>query len=108
MDNYAAHKPPKVRTWLAANPRVHVHFPPTHVSWMNLLECGSPSPNAKPSIAPRTPASRTSTPRSAFVDGWNDRAHPFTWTKTGDQILVKANRKRTSNAGPQSRHAAWA
>jgi hypothetical protein len=25
----------------------------------------------------------------AFIDGWNDRAHPFTWTKTADQILPK-------------------
>jgi hypothetical protein len=35
----------------------------------------------------------------AFIDGWNDRAHPFTWTKTADQILAKANRKKISNAG---------
>jgi len=32
-----------------------------------------------------------------FIDGWNDRAHPFTWTKTADQILDKANRQPTSN-----------
>lgn len=35
----------------------------------------------------------------AFIDGWNDRAHPFTWTKTADQILAKANRKKIANAG---------
>ena len=29
MDNYAAHKHPKVKAWLAANPRVRVHFTPT-------------------------------------------------------------------------------
>jgi hypothetical protein len=29
----------------------------------------------------------------------NDRARPFTWTKTADQILAKANRKKISNAG---------
>ena len=29
MDNYAAHKHPAVRAWLAANPRVKVHFTPT-------------------------------------------------------------------------------
>ena len=38
MDNYAAHKHPAVRAWLAANPRVRVHFTPTHASWMNLVE----------------------------------------------------------------------
>ncbi len=34
MDNYAAHKHAEVTAWLAANPRVHVHFTPTHASWM--------------------------------------------------------------------------
>ena len=34
----------------------------------------------------------------AYIDGWNDRAHPFTWTKTADHILTKANRKKTSRA----------
>ena len=29
LDNYAAHKHPKVRAWLAARPRYHVHFTPT-------------------------------------------------------------------------------
>ena len=25
----------------------------------------------------------------AFINGWNDRCHPFTWTKTADEILPK-------------------
>ena len=32
-----------------------------------------------------------------FIDGWNDRCQPFVWTKTADDILTKANRKKTSN-----------
>jgi hypothetical protein len=32
----------------------------------------------------------------AFIDGWNDRCHPFAWTKPADQILAKANRQNTS------------
>lgn len=35
----------------------------------------------------------------AFIHGWNDRVHPFVWTKTADDILKKANRRATSNAG---------
>jgi transposase len=38
MDNYAAHKHPKVKAWLAANPRIQVHFTPTSGSWLNLVE----------------------------------------------------------------------
>lgn len=33
----------------------------------------------------------------AFVDGWNDRYHPFVWTKTADEIPKKADRHTTSN-----------
>ncbi|TCJ68727.1 UNVERIFIED_ORG: hypothetical protein EDC92_12531, partial [Dietzia maris] len=28
----------------------------------------------------------------------NHRSHPFVWTKTADEVLKKANRKKTSNA----------
>ncbi len=34
-----------------------------------------------------------------FIDNWSDRAYPFTWTKTADQILAKANRQKISDAG---------
>ncbi|MBK6870832.1 MAG: hypothetical protein IPJ14_09640 [Kineosporiaceae bacterium] len=34
----------------------------------------------------------------AFMDGWNDRCEPFTWTKTPDQIIAKAVRTTTSNS----------
>ncbi|MGI8987001.1 MAG: IS630 family transposase, partial [Nocardioidaceae bacterium] len=35
----------------------------------------------------------------AFIDGWNDRCHPFVWTKTADEILKKAQRPTTSVSG---------
>jgi transposase len=100
MDNYAAHKHPAVRTWLAANPRVVVHFTPTHASWMNLVEVWF-------SIIERQAIHRGSFGSvrdlnaniRAFITGWNDRAHPFTWTKPADEILKNANRKKTSDAG---------
>jgi transposase len=100
MDNYAAHKHPAVKAWLAANPRVICHFTPTHASWMNLVEVWF-------SIIERQAIHRgtfgsvrdLNAKIRAFITGWNDRAHPFTWTKTADQILKKANRKKTSDAG---------
>jgi transposase/DNA-binding CsgD family transcriptional regulator len=100
MDNYAAHKRPEIRDWLDANPRVQVHFTPTSGSWLNLVEVWF-------GIIERQ-AIRRGTFRSvkelntkirAFIDNWNDdRAHPFVWTKTADQILTKANRPTTSNS----------
>jgi hypothetical protein len=37
-------------------------------------------------------------PYRAYIDGWNQRAHPFVWTKTAEHILAKADRKKTSDA----------
>jgi transposase len=101
MDNYAAHKRVEVRDWLTANPRVQVHFTPTSASWMNLVEVWF-------GIIERQ-AIRRGTFHSVkdlnakirtFIDGWNtDRAHPFVWTKTADDILKKAKRQKTSETG---------
>ncbi len=38
LDNYATHKHPKVKAWLAQHPRFHLHFTPTSASWLNLVE----------------------------------------------------------------------
>ena len=38
IDNYATHKHPQVRAWLAKHPRFHLHFTPTSASWMNLVQ----------------------------------------------------------------------
>jgi transposase len=97
MDNYAAHKRIEIRDWLAANPRVQVHFTPTSASWLNLVEVWF-------SIIERQAIHR-GTFRSVrdlnakirtFINGWNDRAHPFTWTKPADEILARANRSTSS------------
>ena len=37
-DNYATHKHPDVKAWLAQHKRFHMHFTPTSSSWMNLVE----------------------------------------------------------------------
>ena len=37
-DNYATHKHPKVKAWLAKHPRFHMHFTPTSASWLNQVE----------------------------------------------------------------------
>jgi len=32
-----------------------------------------------------------------LIDGWNERCHPFTWTKTADDILTKARGSQSSS-----------
>ena len=38
VDNYATHKHPKVRAWLARHSRWTFHFTPTSASWLNAVE----------------------------------------------------------------------
>jgi transposase len=89
-DNYATHTHPAVQAWLAKNPRIMMHFTPTSGSWLNMVEIFF-------GIITRQ-AIRRGTFTSVndliaaiaiFIDGWNDRCQPFTWTKTADQILAK-------------------
>ncbi len=96
-DNYATHNHPKVRAWLARNPRVQLHFTPTSGSWLNLVEIFF-------GIITRQ-AIRRGTYRSVpdliaairrFIDSWNDRCQPFVWTKTADQILNHSRSQKTS------------
>lgn len=98
MDNYAAHKRIEVRDWLAANPRIQVHFTPTSGSWLNLIEVwfGIIERQAIRRGSFRSVRDLNAKIR-AFITGWNDRCHPFVWTKTPEQILKKANRQTTSN-----------
>ena len=98
MDNYAAHKRIEIRDWLAANPRIHVHFTPTSGSWLNLVEVwfGIIERQAIHRGTFGSVAELNAKIR-AFITGWNDRKHPFVWTKTADDILKKANRQTTSN-----------
>jgi transposase len=97
-DNYGTHKHPTVKAWLARNPRISMHFTPTSGSWLNMVEIFF-------GIITRQ-AIRRGSFRSVkdliaaievFIDGWNERCHPFVWTKTADQILTKAHRKQPSN-----------
>ena len=96
MDNYATHKRVEVRDWLAANPRIHVHFTPTSGSWLNLVEVWF-------GIIDRQAIRRGVFPSVSdligkirrFINGWNTRCHPFIWTKTPDEILERINRKHS-------------
>ncbi len=97
-DNYGTHKHPKVKAWLARNPRITMHFTPTSGSWLNMVEIFF-------GIITRQ-AIRRGTYRSVkdliaaietFIDGWNDRCHPFTWTKTADDIITKATSGQRSS-----------
>ncbi len=99
LDNYATHKHPEVRQWLLRHPRFHLHFTPTSASWMNQVECWFSILHRgaiRRGVFHNLAALRTAIQR--FLDTWNDHKHPFTWVKTPDQILAKANRQAISSA----------
>jgi putative transposase len=93
VDNYATHKHPRVKRWLAARPRFHVHFTPTYASWLNQVEIWFNR------ITQR--AIRRGTFRSVkelvekidqYVQASNTHARPFLWTATADSIFAKVQR----------------
>jgi putative transposase len=93
VDNYSTHKHAKVRNWLAARPRYHVHYTPTYASWLNQVEIWFNIITQK--------AIRRGTFRSVkdliekikqFVDQYNKNSKPFTWVATAESILAKIER----------------
>lgn len=79
LDNLNTHKP-KHDAWLARHPQVHLHYTPTHASWLNQVEVWF-------SILSRQ-ALKHSSFRStrevreridSFIQAYNRKAAPFAW-----------------------------
>ena len=101
VDNYATHKHPAVKAWLARNPRVTLHFTPTSGSWLNMVEIFF-GIITRQAIRRGTFTSVKDLVRAieTFIDGWNERCEPFAWTQTADDLIPRATRgKPTSIAG---------
>jgi transposase len=97
-DNYATHKHPAVKAWLARHPRITLHFTPTSGSWLNLVEIFF-GIITRQAIRRGTFGSVRELIQAItrFIDGWNERCEPFAWTKDADTIIGKAHRKSTSS-----------
>jgi len=93
VDNYATHKHPAVKRWLAARPRYHVHFTPTSASWLNQVEIWF---NLITQRAIRRGTFKSVKELVArieqFVQQYNTRCRPFIWTATAESILEKIKR----------------
>lgn len=102
VDNYSTHKHPRVKRWLAAHPRYHVHYTPTYASWLNQVETWFHLITQK--------AIRRGTFKSVkelkakieqFVKHYNVNSRPFVWTATADSILEKIKRLCQRISGTQ-------
>lgn len=92
-DNYATHKHPRVRAWLARRPQFHIHFTPTYSSWLNQVERWF-ALITNQSIRRGSFQSVSDLKRQikAFVENYNQHPKPFKWTATADSILAKLER----------------
>ena len=94
LDNYAVHKHPKVREWLARHPRWVFHFVPTSCSWLNAVE-GFFAKLAKRRLKRGVFRSvvELQTAINRFLNEYNGiDAKPFQWTADPDRIIAAVKR----------------
>ena len=93
LDNYAVHKHPKVRAWLARHPRWVFHFTPTSCSWANAVE-GFFATLTRRRL--QRGAFHSLVDLQAAINRYlgehNRKPKPFVWTADPDRIIEKVNR----------------
>jgi len=96
-DNYATHKHPDVKAWLAKHPRFHIHYTPTSSSWLNLVERwfrDLTTQALKRGVFQSV--TQLETAINAYIETNNANPKPFIWTATADKIITKVKRARTT------------
>jgi transposase len=93
IDNYAAHKHPKVLQWLSRHPRFVFHFTPTSASWLNAVE-GLFATLTKRRLKRGVFRSVQDLKDAihAFIADTNAKPRPFVWTKDPDKIIAAVKR----------------
>ena len=92
LDNYGTHTHPKVKEWLAARPRYHLHFTPTSASWLNLVEVFFNMLQSKV-VSRGVFRSRQELIDAllAYIRKFSSEHHIFCWTKPAPVLLRKLN-----------------
>jgi transposase len=95
IDNYAAHKHPTVRRWLARHPRWTFHFTPTSASWLNAVE-GFFAILTKRRLkrAVFRSVADLQAAINRFLDDHNTHSKPFQWVADPDKIIAAVRRGR--------------
>jgi transposase len=95
VDNYSAHKHPKVQKWLKRHSRFHMHFIPTSSSWLNVIERFFRDLTDK-RIRRGVFTSVDQLKKAIFdyIEHHNQSPVPFVWTAQADKILDKVGRAR--------------
>jgi transposase len=93
LDNYATHKTPLIRRWLAKRPRFQLHFTPIGASWINLVErwfALLTQKQLRRGVHCSTRALEAAI--LEYIALSNTSPKPFVWTKTADEILASVER----------------
>ena len=93
VDNYAAHKHPKVLEWIKTHPRFGFHFTPTSASWLNAVEsffAKLTKKRLKRGVFRSLQELKDAIHR--FLDDTNANPKPFTWTKDPNKIIAAVKR----------------
>ena len=93
VDNYATHKHPKVRQWLARHPRWTFHFTPTSASWLNAVE-GFFAKLSRRRLKRGVFRSLTDLQAAInrFVSETNNDPKPFVWAADPNKIIAAVRR----------------
>lgn len=93
LDNYATHKTPGVKHWLAKHPRFTFHFTPTGSSWLNQVERFFALITGR---MLRRGVHRGVKELVTAIDGYlnasNQNPKPFKWVKSADEVLASVER----------------
>lgn len=93
MDNYATHKTPAIKAWLARRPHWHIHFTPTSGSWINQVERWFAELTRKQlQRGVHRSVAQLEADIRAFIVRHNENPKPFKWTKSADEILASVKR----------------
>ena len=93
LDNYATHKHPRVRAWLARHERFVFHFTPTSCSWLNAVEgyfAKLSKRRLKRGVFQSVVDLQAAINR--FIAETNQDPKPFTWTANPDKIIAAVKR----------------
>jgi transposase len=95
VDNYATHKHPKVKAWLARHPRFVFHFTPTSCSWLNAVEgffAKLTRRRLKRGVFRSLVELQAAINR--FIAETNNEPKPFIWTADPGKIIAAVDRGR--------------
>jgi transposase len=89
VDNGSSHRSKQTKQWVDKQKRIHLHFTPTHGSWLNQIEIWF-------GILTRKIVRRGIFKSRAelvariikFIEAYNQEARPFQWTYTGNPLAA--------------------